>query len=72
MPIRPYAPEDRAACLALFDSNVPNFFAPHERAEFAAWLLDPSEYFVLEDGEGGSSPAGACGSTRRTEGVQRA
>lgn len=52
MPIRPYAPEDRAACLALFDANVPDFFAPHERAEFAAWLLDPGEYFVLEDGEG--------------------
>ncbi|KEF35024.1 hypothetical protein RDMS_04295 [Deinococcus sp. RL] len=50
MPIRPYAPEDRAACLALFDANVPDFFAPHERAEFETWLQDPGEYFVLEDG----------------------
>lgn len=50
MPIRPFDPEDRDACLALFDSNVPEFFAPHERAEFGTWLHDPGEYFVLEDG----------------------
>lgn len=48
--VRAFAPADRAACLALFDSNVPEFFAPHERAEFEQWLNDPGEYFVLEDG----------------------
>jgi len=35
---RPYRPEDLAACLALFDSNTPPFFAPEERAEFSAFL----------------------------------
>ncbi|GAA5511468.1 hypothetical protein Dcar01_00178 [Deinococcus carri] len=55
MSIRPYSPADRAACLALFDSNVPEFFLPEERAEFAAFLGQPfdpgesGEYFVLED-----------------------
>jgi hypothetical protein len=50
---------DQPACLATFDSNTPDFFAVHERAEFAAflgWVTDP--YFVVID------PAGrpiACG-----------
>lgn len=47
--IRPFIPADRAACLALFGSNTPEFFAPHERAEFETWLNDPGEYFVLEE-----------------------
>ena len=53
--IRPFDPADRAACLALFDSNVPEFFLPGERAEFETWLGQPfgsgeyGEYFVLED-----------------------
>lgn len=56
MSIRPFTPEDRDACLALFDSNVPEFFAPEERADFMSWLgrpFDPGEsgeYYVLEDG----------------------
>lgn len=29
---------DRAACLGVFDSNVPTFFAPQERAEFSRFL----------------------------------
>ncbi|EYB68692.1 hypothetical protein DEIPH_ctg017orf0022 [Deinococcus phoenicis] len=55
MPIRPYSPADRAACLALFDSNVPEFFLAEERAEFAAFLGQPfdpgesGEYSVLEE-----------------------
>ncbi|MBB5235246.1 GNAT family N-acetyltransferase [Deinococcus budaensis] len=53
--VRPFTSTDREACLALFDSNVPGFFAPHERAEFETWLGQPfdsgefGEYFVLED-----------------------
>lgn len=35
---RPYEPKDRAACLALFDSNVPRFFDATERAGFEAFL----------------------------------
>lgn len=36
--VRPYAASDRDACLALFDGNVPRFFAPDERAGFAQFL----------------------------------
>lgn len=36
--VRRYADGDRAACLALFDGNVPDFFAPAERVPFATFL----------------------------------
>lgn len=36
--IRPYVMQDRAACLALFDSNVPQFFDRSERAVFERFL----------------------------------
>ncbi|WP_440984587.1 GNAT family N-acetyltransferase [Xanthomonas sontii] len=36
--IRPYVMQDRAACLALFDSNVPQFFDRSERAGFDRFL----------------------------------
>lgn len=35
---RPYDPADRAACLALFDSNAPRFFDPSERPGFERFL----------------------------------
>lgn len=35
---RPCRPDDISACLAVFDSNVPTFFAPRERAEFCDYL----------------------------------
>lgn len=35
---RPYVAADRAACLALFDSNAPRFFDPSERAGFERFL----------------------------------
>ena len=48
--VRPYARRDFDACLALFDGNVPAFFAPGERAEFAAFLSSEplTGYLVLE------------------------
>ena len=56
---RPYAPADAEACLALFDANVPRYFDPGERAEFAAFLATmPCPYLV------GLAPDGrvlACG-----------
>jgi ribosomal protein S18 acetylase RimI-like enzyme len=52
MEIRAYHPSDRDACLALFDSNMPKFFMPSERADFAAFIDDlPCPYFVLCDGK---------------------
>ncbi|WP_395540912.1 GNAT family N-acetyltransferase [Neotabrizicola sp. sgz301269] len=52
---RPYAAPDREDCLALFDGNVPQFFAPEERQEFAEFLDALPEcgtegtYLVLEE-----------------------
>lgn len=46
---RPYALEDRAACLALFDSNTPTYFLLEERAAFEGFLDDlASPYLVIE------------------------
>lgn len=53
MRIRAYAPADRGACLAVFDSNVPAFFVPGEREGFAGFLdALPGPYLVLEDEDG--------------------
>ncbi|MBU2047826.1 MAG: GNAT family N-acetyltransferase [Gammaproteobacteria bacterium] len=49
--LRPYTPTDAPACLALFDTNVPRYFAPHERHDFATYLLHPHrahDYLVIE------------------------
>lgn len=51
--VREYQSSDRAACLAVFDSNVGGSFLPSERPEFAAYLdALPGPYFVLEDDRG--------------------
>lgn len=51
---RPYAAFDLATCLAIFDGNVPTFFAPDERAEFKDHLknidVSTTPYIVLERG----------------------
>jgi ribosomal protein S18 acetylase RimI-like enzyme len=50
---RPYTPQDLPACLAIFDSNVPTYFAASERQEFQSDLqaLTPQNgaYLVLVD-----------------------
>jgi len=49
---RAYTPKDRGPCLALFDSNVPRYFLPHERGEFESFLEDlPGPYVVLVLGD---------------------
>lgn len=56
---RPYEAADREACLALFDQNCPEFFAPNERAEYLAFLAEHSEgYDVCVAGD---EVAGAYG-----------
>ncbi len=48
MDIRPFAPTDRDACLAVFDSNADVLHAPH-RAEFASFLANlEGTYLVME------------------------
>jgi len=47
--IRPYEVADRAACLAVFEANVPRYFRSSERREFEDFLEElPGPYFVLE------------------------
>ena len=49
MLVRAYTPADREACLAIFDSNTPPFFAANERDEFAQFLDEEADpYFVVE------------------------
>jgi len=58
MELRLYQATDFDHCLAIFDSNTPTYFAPHERAEFVDFLqrvtapdfTDP--YFVVTDAAG--------------------
>lgn len=52
MRIRPYDPEDKSACLTIFDSNTPKYFAPHERAEFSEFLDHPTCTFYVIEHEG--------------------
>lgn len=48
--VREYTAHDLAPCLAIFDSNVPEFFTAPERPLFEGFLEDlPGPYFVLED-----------------------
>jgi ribosomal protein S18 acetylase RimI-like enzyme len=56
---RPYTEEDLQGCLEIFDTNVPRFFRPREREEFAAFLRSlPGPYFVLVHDSGAAL---ACG-----------
>jgi GNAT superfamily N-acetyltransferase len=45
-----YQPAFRAACIEIFESNMPKFFAPDEAELFAGWLDHHSgeNYYVLE------------------------
>ena len=56
---RPFRPSDAAACLAVFDSNIPRYFATLERPGFEQFLADmPCEYLV---GEAPDGTIVACG-----------
>lgn len=66
--IRPYAAADRAACLAIFRSNLPRYFDPTELPEFEDFLERPSgDYVVLEQ----DGLVVACGGCYLREGVGR-
>ena len=49
---RPYAASDRAACLAIFDDNCPEFFAPNERDDYAAFLSASGDAYTIADVDG--------------------
>ncbi|MCH9651326.1 MAG: GNAT family N-acetyltransferase [Deltaproteobacteria bacterium] len=49
---RPYTKSDLEECLALFDANCPEFFAPSERLDYEAFLaLEPPGYKVVVAGD---------------------
>ncbi len=58
--VRPYVAADRPACLALFASNVPRYFAPEEVAEFEAFLRAPAGDYVVVEREGEVLACGGC------------
>ncbi len=53
---RPYTIADRAACLELFDSNCPEYFAPSERRDYEAFL-DTKAHLVAEAHPGRAASA---------------
>ena len=65
--VRPYQLPDEAACLALFDENCPEFFAPNERADYQSFLrgdIATYEVCLLDDrlvGAFGVYPVGSGG-----------
>jgi N-acetylglutamate synthase-like GNAT family acetyltransferase len=59
-----YVPADEQACLAIFDSNTPAFFAVKERETFQRFLRGlaaPYAYFVVRDEQ---ETIVACGGTK--------
>lgn len=67
MQLRPYRPEDRTACLAVFDSNVPSSFLERERPDFARHLDHmPGPFLVVESGGRIVACGGYAESTDRT------
>ncbi|TKC97870.1 GNAT family N-acetyltransferase [Polyangium fumosum] len=65
MKLRDYRPEDRAACLAAFDSNIPWFFSVEERERFGCFLDDlPGRYAVICDDDGAVVGCGGLAPTR--------
>jgi N-acetylglutamate synthase-like GNAT family acetyltransferase len=75
MDVRPWSPDDRAQCLAVFDSNVPHSFDIRERGNFESFLDDgPGQYLVLEHedavvGCGGWAPEADAGMFRLNWGM---
>jgi N-acetylglutamate synthase-like GNAT family acetyltransferase len=53
MRVRRFVKADRAACLRVFDSNVPEFFTEAEREQYASFLDRlPEPYLVVENEDG--------------------
>ncbi len=44
---RPYERTDLTACLALFDANCPQYFAPNERTDYAEFLQVRTEHYIV-------------------------
>lgn len=64
MNLRLYRPADASACLSIFDSNVPTYFAPEERNDFERFLREQATdcAFQVIERDGGIV---ACGGLLR-------
>lgn len=68
--ITAFSAKDIPGCLEIFDSNVPEFFAPDEREEFAAFLDNPpGPYFVMKQDGGAIIGCGGFAPARNDDGL---
>ena len=44
---RDYRPDDQSDCLAIFDANTPEFFAPNERQDYLDFLQGDTQGYQL-------------------------
>jgi N-acetylglutamate synthase-like GNAT family acetyltransferase len=59
--IRRYRTDDKASCLDIFDSNIPKYFDPGERADFASYLDAPSGHYLIGEIDGRLITCGGWG-----------
>ena len=59
---RPFADADTEACLAIFDANCPEYFAPNERNDYERFLgRAADDYTIVEAGGRVAGGFGICG-----------
>ncbi|HEL4112790.1 TPA: GNAT family N-acetyltransferase, partial [Stenotrophomonas maltophilia] len=68
MNLRVYQPADALACLSIFDSNVPTYFAPEERNDFERFLREQATDYAFQVIERDGSIVACGGLSRRGDG----
>jgi hypothetical protein len=68
MNLRLYRPTDASACLSIFDSNVPTYFAPEERSDFERFLREQAMDCAFQVIERDGSIMACGGLSRRGDG----
>jgi RimJ/RimL family protein N-acetyltransferase len=68
MNLRLYRPTDASACLSIFDSNVPTYFAPEERSDFERFLREQAMDCAFQVIERDGSIVACGGLSRRGDG----
>lgn len=59
--IRPYRTHDKSSCLDIFDSNLPKYFDPSERADFAKYLVAHTTPYLIGQIDGRCIACGGWG-----------
>lgn len=49
---RPFAADDTDACLAIFDANCPEYFAPNEREGYERFLDSAADNYTIVEADG--------------------